>query len=155
MRLGTGDGIMHRVIDDPQAKDVYKAEWDAFGAFLGFFTDTADAQAYIDYIVKSKWWRNRSAVTNITVEYGRNQGKWCYGYRISPTEGKIELLRARLCEGFILHELAHILTVGAKYDHGPAFCAKLLEVIERWVSPHTAADLRHAFDKYEVDYKPK
>lgn len=145
---------MPKVDRDPQAKFLYRAEFNSVG-FGGFFTDVEDAQLYVNHIVKSRWWKNRSEVYNVRVEYLQRPGAWCVGDREGQFQGVIQLVHPRLCETYILHELTHVVTRGVKQDHGPRFCANYLEMIERWMGRQWRNELELAMGNYHVNFSPR
>ena len=55
----------------------------------------------------------------------------------------------------ILHELAHIMTGPGEMSHGRSYCRFYLGLVERWLGPDEAAELKAAFTKFSVKWKKK
>jgi hypothetical protein len=115
---------------------VYEAEWEALG-FGGFFIDLADAQEWTNSILASRWWKTRSKIRRVDLSYGQIK-RWCWTYlhpEMHTTEAKIDLVRGRLCENYLYHELAHLLAwpVEGEEQHGDRFIAALLDVLRHHV----------------------
>jgi hypothetical protein len=116
---------------------VYEAELAALG-YGGFFIDLADAQAWLNDILASAWWKNRSRLRRIDISYGVIK-RWCWAYKHPEqphSEAKIDLVRGRLCEAYILHELAHMLAWpkdDEAEEHGDRFIVALLEIVRHFM----------------------
>lgn len=103
------------------------------GGFGGFFIDVADAQEWVNDILTSKWWKARNKVTRVDLTYGKVR-RFCAAYfhdgKVDETWAHIDLTRGRLCEAYILHELAHVLSWSGpkEWEHGPRFLSSLLDI---------------------------
>jgi len=135
---------------DQQAKKVFVAE-DNFGRGKEF-DSLAEIQVWVDKIVASRWWKNRSPFkyvrimsgqVNALAAWSRPRGKRLY----VPT---LKLPKWARRELVILHELCHHMTDPSPHhrryaDHGPEFCKNLLALVKRWMGQDAATDLRASF----------
>ncbi len=131
-----------------RAEDIFKHNPDAI----------ADSQAFVDNILLTPWWIERSNVTKVNV---RAEG-WCgirYAYvRRDGTQWNMVLPNWARCEYVILHELAHILNDSDplrafRRSHGTFFASCLLDMVARYVSTEMAEKLKARFNAYRVQYK--
>jgi hypothetical protein len=129
-------GVLARAVITPKKRDLlfYRLELETIG-YGGFFTDLADAQAWLNAILASHWWRTRSKIRRVDLSYGQVK-MYCIAYPNveHPKEARIDLTRARLCENYILHELAHLLAWPAdgEEQHGPKFVGGYLGMLRRF-----------------------
>ena len=134
-----------------QAERIYAAER-KFG-YGGWFCDVADAQAYAGDLLASKWWKRRCPVAEARLTYGRRRAfpRGECDCRVTEGIGYIEIERARLCEQFLIHELAHVIAWPS--DHGPAFVSALLELTHYVFWPGARAELRSLLRDEGVKFK--
>ena len=109
-----------------QADRIYDAEWE-FG-WHGWFCSVDDAQQWTNDLLRTRWWHHRSDVTEVKLTYGLRPSFPLVDTeaRKEGTTGYIDVARARLCEQYVAHELAHLLAWPS--DHGPKFVKMLLEI---------------------------
>ncbi len=78
--------------------EVYHAEMDC--EYGGFFCDVADAQAWVDDLLRTRWWKKRCDVTEVYVTYGQRK-TFPRGNNEASKRGSVGYLsicRGRLCE---------------------------------------------------------
>ena len=126
----------------------YQAEEEARVDLMGAFPCVEDAQLYADHIIGRSWFRELAEGAVVEVRYVRRV-QMCGTQRV---RGKfvVELTLGRLCEGVLLHELAHIPTYVpdlAHNDHGPAFAKAHLTILAHGVSIWSADQLAAALKK--------
>lgn len=149
------------LVPDFQRENVYRA-----GDQLGLANNPAmsieDCQAYVDKILKSRWWRNRSSITTIPVQNSpeprTGEAKCHFNVQTLEIRDCVILVPA-LChtKRLILHEMAHFLNFGVSglSSHGPEFCAHYLDLSRHWLGRIEATKLRNHFKTNGVDYEPK
>lgn len=111
------------------------------------------AQKYVDSIVKSPWFKKHyRSVTYIKVKPGRGGG---VAYWRSISLG----VKARRCEGVIIHEIAHICAEAdhshAIAHHGEEFATTYLTLVKRFLGKEKYEALRLAFIRNGVPFKAK
>ena len=127
--------------EDDRRYKVYEAEWLAGTRILRHFVNVHEAQTYVNMVVKSRWWKNRTGIARIEVEY---VPKWEDDSTMEDhrTTGKMTLTMGCLNEGIVLHELAHCARGDTDNSHGAAFCDMLIQLIARYVTPVLAKRLK-------------
>lgn len=104
------------------------------------FRRLADIQKYVDAILASEWWQDRSDVNEVTILMGnRNSGKAAAYPACASFRGKvythpfITLPGPWACtKRVVLHELAHVLTP-TDVGHGPHYCGRFIEIVEEYM----------------------
>lgn len=136
-----------------QSARVYAAEFE-FG-LGGWFTGTDDMQSWWEDMIRRRWWKARSDITEIAITYGANlsPGKEYAHARKAGTVGYMNFPRARLCEMYAVHEGAHLLAWPAGFEHGPAFVEPLLEFTDYVMPRGSRARLRKLLAAHEVRMK--
>src|SRR3990172_1023310 len=84
----------------------------------------------------------RCAISEAHITYGRRKAfpRGFCDCRVTEGIAYIEVERARLCEQFLVHELAHVIAWPS--DHGPAFVSALLDLTHYVFWPGARAQLR-------------
>jgi hypothetical protein len=120
---------------------IYDAEWAAGTAVLRPLRSVEEAQALVNYVLKSRWWKKTCGIKVIKVEY---IPKWEFESEMEDrrTTGTMRLSMGNLSEGVVLHELAHCARGDVDNSHPPEFCAMLLELLERFTRQVVADRLR-------------
>jgi len=95
-RVADGLATTIRSLDDL----LYQAE-KASIAMAGALTDQAAAQAFVDKIINSVWWKARSSVGPVEVRY--QPSGWAEAHQTGPKTGLIVIPPARLNKAFICH----------------------------------------------------
>lgn len=122
--------------------------------FNGYRLQSADAVCtFIGRILRSAWWRKRSAVRKVEVRevsraryYSADRETRYRGYVVLRGDAKTH------DEGVILHELAHILTPVNVSVHGAEFCRNYLNLVLKWMGPEAFCDLKSRFTEGGVQY---
>ncbi len=134
---------------------------------LGKRLDTvSEMQAWVDEIVRSRWFGNRwPYLTYVQVRDGRGRknatgyalGSYWSGDRIPQTEGVLKMPRWSRNKMTILHELAHVVTDceynGKASAHGAEYCSLYLKLVRRWMSKGWHSALKGAFKIEKVKYR--
>ena len=86
--------------------------------------------------------KTRCAISEAHITYGRRKAfpRGFCDCRVTDGIAYIELERPRLCEQFVVHELAHVIAWPS--DHGPAFVSALLDLTHYVFWPGARAQLR-------------
>lgn len=111
-----------------------------------------DIQGYVDSVTESQWWQNRSAITRVYIRDGRGRrsaGAWANRNRAL---GYITMPRRLRRELYILHELAHIMTLERYASHGCEFASNYLALVTRWMGRAIAVHLRNSFRQHRVKW---
>jgi hypothetical protein len=156
-----------------------KAAADCPAAALG--GTLADAQRYVDRIVRSAWWRRTCTpysdslnggpwpVTRVNVIKGRQGGGLAfYAMTIRHDRRRESQATIRLGHGYlhgcpaiadpwvILHELAHVIASRDGHrGHARGFARVFLLTVERWLGRDAASALRDAYAAEGVKYRAK
>lgn len=136
---------------DSQRERVYQAEKPLM-ASQEKFRSVEDCQAFVDEVVDSDWWLARfSRISKITVTDGRSRRRGGAEYTWGGWEIAMPVFsRNRL---YLLHEIAHCLGLPTEAWHGPAYAARYLALVERWLGKKAARQLRADFAKEGVRYR--
>lgn len=124
---------------DSQRERLYRAESALPGSWRNTIGTNADAQAYVDSIITSRWFRQRWTIPAIRVAPGRTRGV-SYG-------GVITLAPTARNPMVILHEIAHEAltwhTPGGSEvaSHGPQFAATHLLLVRHFIGDAAAQAL--------------
>lgn len=111
------------------------------------FASVASINRYIDQVVRLSWvraaWPARAAAPVTVVERG-GQAKAEYhrltaSIAIPPYQGNAAWAMRELV---VLHELAHHLGTDEEEPHGPAFCDRMLTLVDGVIGPEVALLLR-------------
>jgi len=112
-------------------------------------------QMWFDWVVKTKFWRDRSKVKHVKVVFPV-VGKMSGATKDGPHLAKIDFGVFSLNQLSACHELAHILTWDAEADdegdHGPRFVGMYLETVKRFYGAEQAKLLQKDFDEKGVKY---
>ncbi len=128
----------------------YEAEMEAGVALLGAFPSEQDAQAYVDHVLRQRWWIDfcGGVEHDVRVKYVRR----VQTPGLSRRRGHfvMTLSLGRLHEGIALHELAHAPTYvpGRRHkDHGPAFIRAHMCLLEHMVDSSLVEHFRLALQR--------
>jgi putative metallohydrolase (TIGR04338 family) len=141
---------------DFQRSRVYAAERELDGTPT--HRKLAECQAFVDKVLRSKWWRSRGGESGIVVEDGRGRSRACYQSGFFSMTGRgirppvVKLPRWARSELVILHELAHSLTNGGPW-HGREFARNFLALVGRFMGREAATALRESYRKHRVKYR--
>ena len=126
---------------EKRTEKVYDAEWAAGTAVLRPLRSVEEAQALVNYVVHSRWWRKITGIREIAVTYVPS---WETESQMEDrrTTGSMQLTMGNLSEGVVLHELAHCTRGDVDNSHGPDFCEALLELLARFTRQVVADRLR-------------
>ena len=125
---------------DARAEAIYRAELLALW-FGGWFLDLADAEAHVAHICRTKFWRQRTPVRKVVMRYGETRNSQS---SIRDGIGYVDINRARLCEQFVHHEMAHLIAPAA--GHGPQFLEALLALTKFTMGQWFEQRLRHQLE---------
>lgn len=130
----------------------------------------ADAQSYVDSIVRSRWWKTvcprwcgRPTPRAVQVVAARGAGS-CYvaatvdGVLLPQlrmgTEDVRPYLTAIASPWSILHELSHVATASSQ-AHGREFAATYLVAVRRWLGTEAANALSEGYRANNVAYRAR
>jgi putative metallohydrolase (TIGR04338 family) len=134
-------------MSDPQRRRVYAAEkYIPQGRTLA---EVPDVQAYVDRLVREPWFRYYWKLNRITVKDGRRRSS---GYANSWGD-VIGLPRSTRFERYVLHEVAHLVSVGD--NHGPRYCRNFVRLVDGVFGRHTAMLLEGAFRGKGCEFAPE
>jgi len=139
---------------------IYDAERDA-GLCNGPGATLEGVQAWFDWAVKTKFWKDNSTVRHVRAKYpvvGKMSGAYKFSGEGERRIAEVEFGVWSLAEGTVMHESTHLMKnlyrEGAddEQDHGPAFASMYLRVVKRYMGAGWAASLEKEFIKHEVKY---
>lgn len=136
---------------------LYEAEDLVIGP-VSWYPSVEWAQADIDRLIKSKWWRDRSQVGQVILS--ETPAKGSGAIRISDTHWRVEFSPRALNSLALAHELTHALvggTVGGsaedhEQDHSAHFAGAELALVKRFISADVSRRLKQEFDSLGVKY---
>jgi len=133
---------------DSQRQKMYRAE-DAvpISHKLG---SLEDCREFLREVLDSTWFIDHFGVQEVRLE--RHSG-----YRRSYANRTFKLIRLQKVhqnKRILLHELTHLLIPRPHAGHGRLFCRIYLELVRVFISEEEYMDLKGAFDKFRVGYKP-
>ena len=131
---------------DSQRQRVYDAGASISGRSIGRET-IQETVAYVDRVVSSSWWRQRSGVNVVEVKDGRGRRSAVAWHNV------IAIPRWARNERTVLHELAHVLAYDADPPHGPQYAAAYLALVDRFMGPEAGRALREAYAKHRVKWR--
>lgn len=137
---------------DFQRSWVYRAERAAFGWPKDDYFDTIeDVQAYVDRIVRSRWWKSLTPVRQVHVKGGQGAS----GLRRGQI-GTLKISEDLRYKWVVWHELAHIVTPPNTLHnipaHGWEFCRTYLKIVDRWGYEGAGKVLRNSFKENRVKW---
>lgn len=110
------------------------------------FGDIASAQRYVDAVLALQWVRQEWPAAAVPALVRERQGPARAHYERAGRVIALPLHRSptawALRELVVLHEIAHHLGDPAEEPHGPAFAARLLELVDGVIGPEVAFVLR-------------
>jgi putative metallohydrolase (TIGR04338 family) len=160
---------------DFQRQRVYNSEEyakDSLGGNFGKYMSTVnEMQAWVDEIVRSRWFRARwPFLTYIEVKDGRGRRR-ATGYARGltyrnlmtgrhesiSTEGVLKMPRWSRYELIMLHEMTHVI-IDHVYKrkvpgHGVQFCNLYLSMVRRFMGKEWQRALKDAFKHYKVKHR--
>lgn len=114
------------------------------------FGTNAATQEWANNLLRSRWFRQRWAVREITVTPGRNLNGHSYG-------GVITVSPAGRNPVVVLHEITHEVlryaNLGPRASHGPEFCATYLFLVRHVMGADNARLLERGFVEHRVRYR--
>lgn len=136
-----------------QRYKIYDVENAAFGSQL--YTTADGMQAWLDWICRTKWWKERSKIKHVQVVFPV-VGKMSGATKEGPHLARIEFGPFSLCQLTACHELGHVLTwdeaASDEEDHGPKFVGTYLRVVKRYMTAEAARKLASDFDEVGIKY---
>jgi hypothetical protein len=140
---------------------LYEAE-DASG--IGELWTTPDGmQAWLDWVARTKFWRENSSVRHFKVRYpvpGQMSGARKFTGEGERRVAEISFGPFSLCMLTALHEITHLTKnlysegFDDEQDHGRAFATMELRIVKRYLSAESAAKLADKFTEYGVEFDP-
>lgn len=113
------------------------------------FGDLASVQRYADALLALDWarrrWPRASLPVTVTVRRGAGRAHYHWAGNVVAIPAPEDGGRWALRELVILHEIAHHLGELEEAAHGPAFAARLLDLVEEIIGPEVALLLRVSF----------
>lgn len=133
---------------------LYDAEREVFGNGA-YFSNKEACQGYLDRMVKTKWWVDRSPIEYVRAEYPVYS--WSGAHKLDEKNARIDYYCTSLNVHTSCHEMGHIFHwipgKNDERDHNAAFAGGYLAIVRRFMSAKHADELQLAFDKYGVKYK--
>lgn len=108
---------------DSQRQKLYNAEG-VLAQFSRPLLTVPEIQAYVDNLVKQKWFRDRYGKRIIPVKDGRGTRN-AYGWHSGP----ISMPRWSRQEYIVLHEVCHVVSSGFDAAHGPEFAGRFATIV--------------------------
>jgi putative metallohydrolase (TIGR04338 family) len=140
---------MSKTRDNQRAK-IYRAEREGLGGLSYLFKDLKDVNKYIDYILRSSYWKKLNGSPYIDVRDGRGRRSAC-----AFNKHTIALPRWARTDVFVLHELTHTV-VNFNYtkvaDHGREFAKEFLGLVKRFMGKECYLILKESYKKNHVHY---
>ena len=137
-------------IRDNQREKIYRAERESVWRIGNTFKDLSEVNVYINYILKSHYWKKIGGSSSILVKDGRGRRKAC-----AFNKKTIALPKWARQEAVILHELAHTI-VNFNYikvaDHGMEFAKEFLGLIKRFMGKEAYLMLKESYKENHVHY---
>lgn len=119
------------------------------------FADRYDVQEYIDRMADESWFGEYFPdIAFIEVGASSASSGSCGTSESGGRSGYIELHDAQLSEGYVLHELAHVLArerFGSE-SHDPGFARMYCELVYRKIGTEAWLKLREAFIRHDIDF---
>ena len=138
---------------------IYEAEAD-----IGeLWTTPEGMQVWMDWVCRTKWWRDNSSVRHIKVKYptvGQMSGAHKFTGEGERRIAEISFGAFSLCLMTACHEITHLTKnlyreeSTHEWDHGRAFASMELRVVKRYIDAKTAKGLEASFLDHGVDYDP-
>lgn len=140
---------------------LYRAEHIAWAKNPAFMGVVENAQAFVDFVCNDEWdvhtvgsgtsslFRGLRRVSGlpqayITVTRGARQQTSCSLARVF--EGHIDLGPGPVCNGLLLHEIAHLCTP-TNEAHSRLYCSRYLQLVRHFLGELAAVDLKHAMER--------
>jgi len=130
--------------------------YDLENAYSSDNTTPEAMQAWIDWILRTKWWRDRSKIRHIRVVFpivGKKSG----AYREEATWARIEFGVFSLSRQTACHELSHILAWNEEgddeEDHDDIFAGMYLSLCRRFISAEWSGKMETDFDEKGIKHK--
>ena len=136
-------------------RELYAAEAESIDRLGISWRRVADAQAYVEGLVRSQWFGSRwPHFVRATVERRGHGSAWSASVPLDaaapggrPTEGVILVADGGLRQPTILHELAHLLAP-PDAGHGVAFAEVLLTLVRQEMGFFAFAECFHALRRH-------
>ena len=127
---------------------VYKAEIKSGVAWSGAYILPAHAQAALDKLAQSAWWKRRTKVRRLELRW-KPGNVFCYGHQCGDDEtlGIVIVNASALSPGVLFHEAAHVLTYDEVEDHGPRWMRAYVAIVTRQFGPWAGELLQEAFEQ--------
>lgn len=134
---------------DINRQRVYRAEKRVVQGKI--FETVPEVQTYVNRIVMSAWWKKRTVISTVIVKDGRRRRRGSGGrMRLEDGElvGFIKMPKWTRYETYVLHELAHV--IDTENRHGRGFVLAYLGLVERFMCPEVAQQLKREMAKENV-----
>lgn len=125
------------------------------------WTTPEGMQAWMDWVVNTKFWKDNSTVRHIKVKYpvvGPMSGAYKFSGEGERRVAEISFGAFSLCLMTACHEITHLTKnlyreeSTNEQDHGRAFATMELRVVKRYIDVRTAQELAAAFKDHGVDF---
>lgn len=127
------------------------------------WTTAEGMQAWLDWVVRTKFWRENSSVRHIKIRYpvtGQMSGARKFTGEGERRVAEISFGPFSLCMLTALHEITHLTknlyseSFDQEQDHGRAFVTMELKVVKRYLSAEQAQILADKFAEMGVEFDP-
>jgi putative metallohydrolase (TIGR04338 family) len=113
----------------------------------GYSERLSDPQAFLDYVVGTRWFQHRWPKRKLQVIEVRDSTRTVSAW--ADISLNVIYLPPWACNTLtLLHELAHVAT--GKLDHGPGFAAAHLSLVRRFMGAEAGQRYRHALLAFGV-----
>jgi putative metallohydrolase (TIGR04338 family) len=140
---------------DTQKSKLYAAE-QVLGKHDVYFKRLADIQSYVDKIVASDWWQERSKYKSVVVLLGRKDSGKAFASRHGRYNGTYYASPYIVLPGpwaathsVVLHELAHVVHAHSYNEqaHGPEYAKVYIDIVQQFKGSYSARQLRESFEQ--------
>lgn len=111
---------------------------------------TVEAQAYLQTVVNSRWWRNRFGRTTATLTPARS-----VRYRGSASNLEVLLPPDKMDRYRILKVLAWVMIPREAAYHGREFAKLYCELVTRFDSPDAGLQLKALYKEHRIKWQAK
>lgn len=135
-----------------QRYKIYAAETDMVRLY---FSTVEAAQGWIDWVCKTKWWKDRCTVRHIKLKYPTYYMSGAT--KLSDENAEIEVYAYCLDVLTLCHEMAHLIYWipgnNQEKDHNAKFAGIYIALVKRFIGKAASEELKTCFKEHGVKWE--
>ena len=121
-----------------------------------YFSSADAAQGYLDWVCRTKWWREHTTIRHIRLIYPTYHMSGAI--KLDDKNAELSIYATSLDAATLCHEMSHLIAwypgTNAERDHNATFAGVYLEVVKRYMGVVCKEELIESFEEQGVKWTP-